>query len=89
MYQIEDGCPNYMRNELTASITFSLIQNPFYVLTTDVMSVYIYDYLRNPIAELALGPTLTTTVNTLQFQSVAIAEDEVNAVTSVEFTIRP
>ena len=42
-YLITSACPSY-RNDVTSAIVyFSNITNPFYVMTTNTLNIYIYD----------------------------------------------
>jgi len=90
LFEVTDGCPTYMRNNLPAQVTLSLIPNPFYEMTTtDVFSIYIYDESRNPICEIGFGPTFTTTPNSIIVNSVASDNTEVNALASLQFSLQP
>lgn len=90
-YQIYDGCDTYLSNNNAAVITFSTIQNPFYVqTTTGTIEVFVYDANLETIATTNNnGPTVTTTASAITVSTLEPDYNLVNLQTNLLFTIQP
>jgi hypothetical protein len=89
-YIITNACPTYRDNINTAIVYFDSIANPLYVMTTETLNIYIYDSNSQMLLTTDnSGPTVTTVSGNLLASTITADNSEVNAVTSLTFSIQP
>jgi hypothetical protein len=88
-YTISDGCDGYVAQDLVGILDFNSIENPFSVLPTGSVQIFVKDSSQFPVAQITTGITYTATVGTLTGITLTPETTIVSSTTAIVITFLP